>query len=143
MNELRMQLKETLATVFTFYLKAHYFHWNVEGVNFYQHHKMFQKIYEDVYDSVDPLAEHIRTLSAYAPGSMERFKELTTISEETSVPTAEEMIKQLLADNDAVIISLNKAFVEAQKHKQQGIMNFLADRIDQHNKWGWFLRSSQ
>lgn len=142
MEDLRKQMKETLATTFSFYLKAHYFHWNVEGPDFYEYHKLFDKISSDVYKSVDPLAEHIRTLSTYAPGSLLRFSELTTIEDALDVPTASVMIEQLHADNVLVLESLNKSFVLAQTHSQQGLMNFLADRIDQHNKWGWFLRAS-
>ena len=68
MDELRAQLKETLATVFSFYLKAHNFHWNVEGPFFYEYHKMFGDIYEDVYSSIDGIAENLRKIGTYAPG---------------------------------------------------------------------------
>lgn len=143
MDELKKTLKEALATVFAFYLKTHYFHWNVEGDDFYQYHKMFQKIYEDVYESVDTLAEEIRTLQSYAPGSLTRFKELSKVECELKIPPGHVMVERLLADNEIVIECLNKAFAEAQTHNKQGLMNFLADRIDKHNKWSWFLRSTK
>lgn len=143
MDELRKQLKETLATVFSFYLKAHSFHWNVEGPNFREYHGMFQEIYEDAYDSIDVIAENLLKVGTYAPGSYTRFSELSTIDDELSVPSASEMIDRLAADNTTVIDSLTKSFSEASKLNMQGLMNFLADRIDQHNKWAWFLRASK
>lgn len=142
MDALRKQLKQTLATVFSFYLKAQNFHWNVEGPNFTQYHNLFQQIYEDTYGSVDELAERIRSLGTYAPGSYKRFSELSEIADETSVPSATEMITKLLSDNAIVIESLTKSISEATRLNMQGIINFLADRIDQHNKWSWFLRAS-
>lgn len=143
MDELKKQLKETLATVFSFYLKAANFHWNVEGADFYQYHKLFEDIYIDVYGSVDPLAEHCRTIGTYAPGSFKRFAELTKIEDALEPIAAGAMIERLHDDNNVVIDSLTKSFAEAQKHNLQGLMNFLADRIDQHQKWGWFLRASK
>ena len=77
MEELVKSMKVALATVFSFYLKAHNFHWNVEGPNFHEYHVMFQKIYEDVYASVDVFAEEIRALDSYAPGSFARFTALS------------------------------------------------------------------
>ena len=142
MDELRKQMRIALATVFGFYVKAHNFHWNVEGPNFYEYHKLFDDIVDDVYGSIDPLAEHIRTLQAYVPGSFKRFADLSKVEDTLEVPTAKEMISILHADNEIVITTLNQAFNAAQTQKAQGLMNFLADRIDQHQKWGWFLRVS-
>jgi len=142
MDALRKQLKQTLATVFSFYLKAHNFHWNVEGPDFCQYHGLFQQIYEDTHSSIDGLAERIRTLGTYAPGSYKRFSELSEIEDEISVPSAPEMINKLLSDNNIVIESLTKSISEATRLNMQGVINFLADRVDQHNKWSWFLRAS-
>ena len=69
-------LKITLASVFSLYLKSHYFHWNIEGPNFPQYHKFLNDFYEEVYDSIDTIAEEIRALDSYAPGSLGRYKEL-------------------------------------------------------------------
>ena len=143
MDELRKQLKETLATVFSFYLKAHNFHWNVEGPLFFEYHKLFQEIYEDVYASVDDLAENLRKIGTYAPGSYTRFGELTKIDDCVDVPSSQEMIEQLLSDNTIVIDSLNASFKLAAEINNQGLMNYLADRIDAHSKWSWFLRASK
>lgn len=143
MDELRQNLKETLATVFAFYLKVHNCHWNIEGVDFYQYHKMLEDIYSDVYQSVDPLAETIRKVGGYAPGGLARYAELSSIDDLTDLVSSKEMIDILYKDNGIVIEKLNQSFRLAQKHSLQGTMNFLADRIDQHQKWNWFLRATK
>jgi len=143
MEELVKSMKVALATVFSFYLKAHNFHWNVEGPNFHEYHVMFQKIYEDVYASVDVFAEEIRALDSYAPGSFARFTALSKVDDETKVPSSKVMIERLLANNETVIECLNDAFKQAETQNKQGLMDFLAGRIDQHNKWSWFLRATK
>lgn len=130
-----------LASQFAYYLKATFFHWNVEGHDFYQLHKFFQKIYEDAYSAVDPIAEYIRTLDEYAPGSFERFQELTQISGQTKVPRARLMIEELLADSQTLIDLLNQCFESATQENKEGIANFLAERIDAQSKYMWQLKS--
>jgi starvation-inducible DNA-binding protein len=135
-------LKTLLATEYAFVIKAQLFHWNVEGPDFSQLHKFFGKIYDEVYDnSIDRTAEYIRTLEDYTPGSFERFQELSIISGQTKIPRARLMIEELLANNGQMIDLLNKTFEIAQGEKQEGIANFIAERIDAHGKHGWMLRS--
>lgn len=141
MDTLKAQLKETFATVFSFYLKAANFHWNVEGPDFYQYHQLFNDVYVDTYNSIDPLAEHIRALGTYTPASYKRLSELTTVKDALQPLSAKEMLSTLLADNAVVLTTLTHSFEEAQTHNMQGLMNFLAARIEQHNKWNWFFRS--
>lgn len=142
MDELRKQLKETLATVFAFYLKVQNCHWNVEGANFYEYHKLLEEIYSDVYESVDAIAEHIRTIGDYAPGGLKVFSELSVVDDLDGNPSAKKMMDTLLEDNALVITVLNSTFGLAQKQNLQGLMNFLADRVDRHQKWGWFIRAT-
>jgi len=135
-------LKTLLATEYAFVIKAQFFHWNVEGPDFAQLHEFFGGIYEEVYgNSIDRTAEYIRTLQDYAPGSFERFGELSRISGQTKVPRARLMIEELLANNDQMIELLNETFSAAEQENQQGIANFVAERIDAHGKHGWMLRS--
>lgn len=134
-------LKTLLATEYAFVIKAQFFHWNVEGPDFAQYHKFFGKIYDDVYSAVDPTAEFIRILDDYTPGSFERFAELSQISGQTKVPRARLMITELLADNQTMIDLLNTCFQSAAGENQEGIANFIAERIDAHGKWGWMLKS--
>ena len=135
-------LKTLLATEFAYYLKAHAFHWNVEGSDFYQYHTFFQAIYEDAYSAVDPTAEYIRALGEYTPGSMERFLELSIIPGQTKIPRARLMIEELLANSGQMIELLNQCFAEATQENKQDIANFIAERLSQTNKFAWQLRSS-
>jgi starvation-inducible DNA-binding protein len=134
-------MRKVLADTFAMYLKAHNYHWNVEGPNFPQYHEFFGNLYEELHDAVDPIAEEIRSLDAYAPGSFSRFLELTEIEDETNVPMSREMSLKLLRDNDTVLNTLNVAFKLAEQFDRQGLADFLAGRIDVHNKHAWMLRS--
>lgn len=142
MENLVQAMRKVLANSFVFYLKAQNYHWNVEGEDFFQYHNFFGKIYEEVYGSIDAVAEEIRALGDYAPGTLKRFIELSDIQEEVIVPSLEEMLITLNRDNTAVINSLNQAFEQAENYNEQGLMDFLAGRIDAHKKHGWMLRAS-
>jgi starvation-inducible DNA-binding protein len=134
-------LKTLLATNFAYYLKAQGFHWNVEGPDFGQLHKFFQKIYEDAYSAIDPTAEYIRYLGEYSPASFERFGELTEISGQTKIPRARLMLEELKANNDQMLDLLNRCFAEANDANEQGIANFIAERLSAHGKYRWQLTS--
>jgi starvation-inducible DNA-binding protein len=134
-------LKQLLATQYAFVVKAQFFHWNVEGPDFSQLHKFFGKVYEEVYEALDPTAEYIRILEEYTPGSFERFQELSLIGGQTKVPRARLMITELLADNQTLIDLLNQCFDAADAEDQQGIADFVAGRIDAQGKHGWMLKS--
>jgi starvation-inducible DNA-binding protein len=100
MESLQKALKIAFASEYAFYLKAHYFHWNVEGPNFPQYHELFANIYEEVYGSIDKFAEEIRATGTYTPGSFSRFSILSQIDDETEVLPAEAMLVELLQDSD-------------------------------------------
>jgi starvation-inducible DNA-binding protein len=139
---LKDNLKSLLATQYAFVIKAQFFHWNVEGPDFAQLHRFFGKIYEEVYEnSIDQTAESIRILDDYTPGSFERFQEMSLITGQIKVPRARLMIQELLADSQTLIDLLNEAFASAEQEDQQGIMDFLASRIDTMGKHRWMLRS--
>lgn len=142
MKDLIKSLKVLVSDVVTFYFMAHGYHWNVEGQDFSQYHSLFSDIYEDVYGSIDPLAENIRKLEDYAPFSLQKFLDLRTIEFKDVQPNPKAMAKSLLTANDTLLERLNEAFDQATKDKQQGIANFLADRIDMHMKWRWQLKAS-
>lgn len=141
MEELVNRMKVVLATTFTFYLKAQYYHWNIEGADFAQYHKFFGNLYEEVHDAIDVTAEQIRALDSYAPGSFKRYIELSNIMCDENVPSAIMMAKKLQDDNEKLISDLVFARSEAEKLKQFGLINFLEGRIDIHKKHGWMLRS--
>ena len=142
MEDFIEQMKVCQASAFALYLKAHNFHWNVEGPNFAQYHEFFSDYYNDVWGSVDAIAEHIRTLDAYVPGSLGRFRELSAISDENAVPDAHGMFSKLGDDNKRMIDELKKAQTQAEKLGYVGISNFFQDRIDIHEKHGWMIRAT-
>ena len=142
MDELIEQMKKLLATVYAYGLKAQNFHWNVEGPDFIQYHKFLGKIYEKASADVDTVAEHIRALDSYVPGSLKRFQELSSIEDETTIPSALEMLNRLFQDNAKVLASAKIACDTAEELKQRGILNFLEGIIDEYEKQAWMLRST-
>jgi starvation-inducible DNA-binding protein len=134
-------LKQLLATNFAYYLKAQYFHWNVEGPDFGQLHEFFAEIYGDAYSAVDKIAEYIRTLDDYAPGSFERFQELSQIAGQTKIPRARLMLEELLANTEEMKTIVMQVFEVAQAEGREDIANFMAERQDAHGKYAWQLKS--
>jgi starvation-inducible DNA-binding protein len=141
MDKLIELMKRAFADTFAMYLKTHNYHWNVEGPDYYQYHILFETIYTEVYGAVDPFAEEIRALDSYAPGSLRRIAELTNIEDDLIIPTAQEMVRKLADANANVIIILKLARDSADALGQNGLVNFLEDRLDNHKKHAWFLRS--
>lgn len=142
MEALVKSLKVLVADVVTFYFMAHGYHWNVEGSDFSQYHSLFGDIYEDVYTSIDGIAENIRKLDDYAPFSLQKFIDLRTLEFKDVNPTPKAMSKSLLEANESLLETFSKAFKEAEKQDEQGLMDYLAGRIDMHKKWSWQLRAS-
>lgn len=142
MKDLVKSLKVLMSDVITLYFMAHGYHWNVEGQDFSQYHSLFSDIYEDIYGSIDPIAENIRKLDDYAPFSLQKFMDLRTIEFKDVSPTPKEMAGSLLKANDTLIERLNEAFDSAIKANEQGVGNFLSERIDMHKKWRWQLKAS-
>lgn len=142
MEELSKALKIAFASEFSFYLKAHFFHWNVEGPNFKQYHDLFGSIYEEVYGSIDDFAENIRKTGSYTPGSFDRFTMLSKVEDETEIPSDEEMIKILLEDSDKMANIFKLVFDIAERNGEHGLSDFLAARQDAHRKHSWMLRAT-
>lgn len=139
MNELINALKVLLSDVVTFYFKAQGYHWNVEGDDFPQFHEFFGSIYEDAHGSIDPIAENIRKCGDYAPFRLERFIEYRTVTDTNVTPEEVDMATDLYIANGQVIATLYRTFAAATAQNKQGIANFLADRINKHEKWQWQL----
>lgn len=142
MSALTNDLKTFLADAVTMYFVAHGYHWNVEGSDFSQYHSLFADIYEDVYSSIDPIAEDLRKLDEYAPFTLSKFIDLRTVESVEVAPNPKAMAKALLKVNEGVLVTIGKAFASATKANEQGIANFLAERDDMHKKWHWQLTAS-
>jgi starvation-inducible DNA-binding protein len=143
MEELVTALKVLLANQTFMYYKTHSYHWNIEGIEFSQYHDFFGELYEDIYASTDPTAENIRKLDAYTPVSLSELYRYKTVDEnETLVVLLRDMLATLIVDNDKVIASLNRVFALGTRENKQGLCDFIAGRLDTHEKHGWMLRSS-
>ena len=140
--KIKLKAKQAFADSFIFYLQAHYYHWNVEGRHFSQDHELFGKIYEEVQDNLDKFAEEIRTIGTYAPGIFDRFVDLSSIEQTADIPSAEEMYSTLIEKNSRVIESLTELFEMLEGNRLHGFGDFIAGRIDAHNKHQWMLTST-
>ena len=142
MEQLIQQLKVILGTNFALYLKSHNYHWNIEGANFPQYHDFLNNFYTQVFAQTDPIAENIRYLDAYVPGSMERFLELSDIKEAVdAIPSPAMMMTELKEDNDRFIFHLRAGIVAADQAGEPAVSNFLQDILSAHQKKAWMLRS--
>ena len=144
-DELRQEIGEglshLLADTYTLYLKTHNFHWNVTGPLFNTLHLMFETQYTELALAVDLIAERIRALGLPAPGSYAQFAQLTSIREETGVPAAEDMIRQLVRDQEAVVRTARSIFPAVEKAGDEPTADQLTQRMQVHEKTAWMLRS--
>jgi starvation-inducible DNA-binding protein len=137
------QLQGLLADVAIFYHTVHEFHWNVTGHDFYEYHKLYDEIVSDVYESIDPIAENIRKLGGYAKYKMSELIKLADLKEiDGEASNSKTLTNHLVVLNSELINTLMNTFNLANKSNQQGIANFIAERIDMHQKWNWFLKAS-
>jgi len=134
-------LKVLLASTQAFAIKSQNFHWNVEGRDFPQYHAFFDTLYGDVSETIDRIAEYIRILGHYTPGSLSRYAELSIIQDQTKIPRAELMFTEALHDCEQLGQLALAMFNEATQENQQGIANYMAELQDLYGKKAWFIRS--
>ena len=142
MDELIQALKVVLADTVTFGMKAHQYHWNVEGDDFFQYHKFFETIYEEAEGAVDGIGEQLRQLDAYAPLSPRRIGELTNLQDTDVSPDHMVMVRNLYNDNNIVLSTLMTAYRLAERYSEIGLSNFLQDRTMAHKQHLFFLRAT-
>ena len=141
-TEYYLELKRVFASEFGFYLKAANFHWNVEGMLFGELHSLFERIYTEVYESIDTFAEELRALQIQAPASFSQFSQLSYVLDETMPGDWRSMLQELLMDSDMMALKFQQLFMVAEQAGDHGLSNFLADRQDAHKKHSWMLRAS-
>lgn len=139
--EIASGLSKLLADTYTLYLKTHNFHWNVKGPMFQTLHLMFETQYTELALATDLIAERIRALGEYAPGSYKEFGRLTSIKEADGVPSAREMIMQLIDGQEAVIRTARQSLDKADEANDQPTLDLLTQRMQVHEKTAWMLRS--
>ena len=140
-SEISEGLSRLLADSYTLYLKTHNYHWNVTGPMFNTLHQMFEEQYTELALAVDEIAERIRALGFPAPGSYQAYAALTSIEEETEVPTAEEMIANLVKGQEAVARTARAVFPAADAASDEPTADLLTQRMQVHEKNAWMLRS--
>ena len=134
-------LSRLLADSYTLYLKTHNYHWNVEGPMFNTLHLMFEQHYTELATAVDEIAERIRALGVKAPGSYSAFGDLATVAEAEGGESAEEMIRQLVLGQEAVVRTARDVLPAAEAASDEPTADLLTQRMQIHEKTAWMLRS--
>lgn len=134
-------LSVLLASSYSLYLKTHNYHWNVTGPMFTTLHTLFETQYTELAIAVDQIAERIRSVGAFAPGSYTAFSKITSVKEETGRPEAKEMIRVLVSDQGAVAESARQVIVAAEAVRDQASVDLATRRLDVHEKNAWMLHS--
>lgn len=134
-------LSELLADSYTLYLMTHNFHWNVTGPQFNSLHQMFMDQYTEQWNALDLIAERIRALGHPAPGTYREFAKLTSIKEVDGVPSANDMVRHLVAAQEATARTARKVFPVVNDANDQPTADLLTQRLEVHEKTAWMLRS--
>ena len=134
-------LSVLLADSYTLYLMTHNFHWNVKGPQFNSLHLMFMTQYTEQWNALDMIAERIRALGYPAPGTYKQFVKLATIKEVEGVPNATEMVRHLVAAQEATARTARKLFPVVDAANDQPTADLLTQRLTVHEKTAWMLRS--
>ena len=134
-------LSALLADSFTLYLMTHNFHWNVTGPQFNSLHLMFMGQYTEQWNALDIIAERIRALGHPAPATYKEFVKLASIKEVDGVPKTNDMIRQLVAAQEATARTARKLFPVVEAAGDQPTADLLTQRLEIHEKTAWMLRS--
>ena len=140
-REIADGLSKLLADTYTLFLKTHNFHWNVTGPMFQSLHVTFETQYNELFLASDAIAERIRSLGFPAPGSYSEFSKLTAVKEATTVPKANEMVRQLVEGHETLARTARSIFPAAEKGADEATIDLLTGRLDVHEKTAWMLRS--
>ena len=134
-------LSRMLADTYLLYLKTHNFHWNVEGPMFQTLHLMFMQQYTEAWNAIDPIAERMRALGHYAPGTYKEYLKLGSIKETDGVPKATRMVQLLIEAQEAVVRTAREVLPVVEEANDQATLDLLTQRMDMHEKNAWMLRS--
>lgn len=142
--EVQTELACRLADTYVLTLKTHGYHWNVEGANFYALHKLLEEQYQELFEAADEIAERLRALGRFAPGSFAEMRELSGIQEAGEPPFSEKhIIQDLVNDHMNVAQALRRGIEICEEHDDMGTADLLTNRVKAHEKDAWMLRSMQ
>jgi len=137
------QLSRFLATTYTLYLKTLYYHWNVTGPHFHALHLLFEQQYEDLHAAGDEVAERIRAIGHFSPGTYREFEKLSAVSHDESLPKkSAQMVANLLRDNEVCTQEARKVLDAAEKAGDEVTVDMMVERMGVHEKAAWMLRST-
>jgi starvation-inducible DNA-binding protein len=140
-NAIAQGLSRLLADTYVLYLKTHNFHWNVEGPMFQTLHQMFMEQYTETWNAIDLIAERIRSLGHYAPGTYKEYLGLARVKETPGVPRAEQMVRLLIEGQEAVVRTAREVLPLAERADDEPTLDLLTQRMQVHEKNAWMLRS--
>jgi len=140
-QQVAAKLKILLADSYTLYLQTHNFHWNVTGPQFRDLHLMFEEHYTELATAVDEIAERIRTLGVFAPGTYKQFAELSNIKETDAIPDASDMVAILTEGHEQIVKTCREVLEVAQEADDESSVSLVSDRMVLHEKTAWMLRS--
>lgn len=140
-NEIADGLSRVLADTYTLYLKTHNYHWNVTGPQFRTLHLMFEEQYRELWTATDEIAERIRALGAFAPGTYAEFGKLSSLQEDNGVPGAEQMVKNLVKGHEQVVKTARDLFKVASDADDEVTADLMVQRMQASEKTAWMLRS--
>lgn len=140
-EQIAESLKKLLADSYTLYLMTHNFHWNVTGPRFRDLHLMFEEHYTELATAVDEIAERIRTLGVYAPGSYKQFSQLSSIAEVDEIPKDFEMVEILQKAHEQVVKTAREVLALAAEADDESTASLVSDRMVIHEKTAWMLRA--
>jgi starvation-inducible DNA-binding protein len=142
-QELTNSLKELQSMAMKIYAQSHGYHWNIEGQDFKEYHAFLLEIYEDVFDSIDAYAENLRKLGVKAPYGLQQLQQNSALMVNDLLElTAMEMLLELAKTNAQIIDRLKAGCDIADEAREQGVLNFFADRLSQHQFWQWQLTAT-
>ena len=134
-------LKTALADQHVLYMKMRHYHWNVTGPQFQPLHELIEEQYDDIADTIDDTAERIRQYGEFAPGTLKEMLELARLTEDETVPTAREMVANLVADHESVIRALREDIEIADDHDDVAVEDYFTGLLQDHQKMAWLLRA--
>lgn len=140
-NDIAEGLSRVLADTYTLYLKTHHYHWNVTGPQFRSLHLMFEEQYQELWAATDEIAERIRALGEFAPGTYAEFSKLSSIQEDNSVPSADQMVKNLVKGHETVVKTARDLFNSASEANDEVTADLMVQRMQASEKTAWMLRS--
>ncbi|MEX0680774.1 MAG: Dps family protein [Balneolales bacterium] len=134
-------LGRLLANSYTLYLKTQNYHWNVTGMNFHALHEMFEEQYTELAGAIDEIAERIRALGHFAPGSFKAFEKISSVTDEDEVPDERSMVQNLVVDNETVIRISREVLSACENAGDESTLDLVTERLRNHSKVAWMLRS--